>query len=96
MQQFPLSMDIVRHPEMKFNNLNPPTQGITHHYGFLLVPGSHTVGVEALPHRNVGRATEADHSSLVISLSVQGELHWHNTTHHVRCKDNKTTEDMQT
>jgi len=22
---------------MKFNNLNPPTQGITHHYGFLLV-----------------------------------------------------------
>ena len=23
---------------MKFNNLNPPTQGITHHYSFLLVP----------------------------------------------------------
>ena len=39
MKQYPLSMDVIkRHPEMEFNNLNLPTQGITYrHYGFLLV-----------------------------------------------------------
>jgi len=42
MQQFPLLTDIIKASRNEIQQSQPPTQGITRHYGFLLVTNNST------------------------------------------------------